>query len=179
MMISTEAEMLEQVKKQDQFIVFGKLSLIRILLRYLKKNDLLDKVAAVSVNGSQKRQEPILDCPVKSVKTLSDENKDRCVFIVESRQERWEKAHSAMEKHKFTNTVDVSYDLLAQIGAKEHIHLDFLCVGFGKCGTSSLHAALKKNKKVFLPKKKETLYLETKHFHLLKNRCLKKTTEVQ
>lgn len=41
------------------------------------------------------------------------------------------------------------------------VHLDFLCVGFPKCGTTSLHAALSQNPNVFLPKVKETDFINT------------------
>lgn len=39
------------------------------------------------------------------------------------------------------------------------VHLDFLCPGFGKCGTTSLHYALARNPKIFLPSVKETHFL--------------------
>lgn len=159
MAICKDTELLEQMKAQDNVIVYGKLSLVRIMLRYLKKNGMLDKVQAVSVHGNQKRQGELLGRPVLSLKMLSQEENAVPVFVVESREERWENAHKALETTGFTDVKDVSYDFMAEIGSKEHVHLDFLCVGFVKCGTSSLHAALKKNKHVFLPKKKETLYL--------------------
>lgn len=39
------------------------------------------------------------------------------------------------------------------------VHLDFLCAGFEKCGTTSLHYALAQNPRIFLPKVKETYFL--------------------
>ena len=39
------------------------------------------------------------------------------------------------------------------------VHIDFLCPGFAKCGTTSLHHALAQNSKIFLPKVKETCFL--------------------
>lgn len=159
MAICKGTELIEQIKAQDSVIIYGKLSLVRIMLRYLEKNGMRDHVLAVSVHGNQKRQGELVGCPVRSLKRLSQENTAVPVFLAESREERWENAHKALETIGFKNVQDVSYDLMAEIGAGEHVHLDFLCVGFVKCGTSSLHAALKKNKKVFLPKKKETLYL--------------------
>lgn len=57
--------------------------------------------------------------------------------------------------------IDLLYDeereLVFQSDSK--VHLDFLCTGFAKCGTTSLHYALTRNPKVFLPKVKETLFL--------------------
>lgn len=43
--------------------------------------------------------------------------------------------------------------------SESKVHLDFLCVGFSKCGTSSLQSALEKNPRVYLPKVKETFFL--------------------
>ena len=52
------------------------------------------------------------------------------------------------------------------------IYLDFLCCGFAKCGTTSLHVALKQNPAVYLPETKETAFIENiwlssahKNFH--------------
>lgn len=39
------------------------------------------------------------------------------------------------------------------------VHMDFLCPGFAKCGTTSLHYALSQNHKIFLPQVKETQFL--------------------
>lgn len=64
-----------------------------------------------------------------------------------------------LERKGYRNAVCIDYDLLSAIGSSEHVHLDFICVGFVKCGTTSLQAALIKNKNIFLPKKKETLYM--------------------
>lgn len=40
----------------------------------------------------------------------------------------------------------------------EKVHLDFLCVGFHKCGTTSLHVALQQNEHIFLPYVKENFF---------------------
>lgn len=39
------------------------------------------------------------------------------------------------------------------------VHMDFLCAGFAKCGTTSLHYALAQNPKIYLPAVKETYFL--------------------
>ncbi len=43
------------------------------------------------------------------------------------------------------------------------VHLDFLFVGFQKCGTSSLQDALMCNSNIFLPKTKETFFVKNIH----------------
>ncbi|MCM1266515.1 MAG: sulfotransferase domain-containing protein [Bacteroidales bacterium] len=39
------------------------------------------------------------------------------------------------------------------------VHIDFICAGFGKSGTTSLQYALEQNPKIFLPRVKETYFL--------------------
>ncbi len=57
--------------------------------------------------------------------------------------------------------IDIFEHNLAEdkICAQENkVQLDFLCVGFQKCGTTSLHSALLQNEKVYLPPLKETFF---------------------
>lgn len=43
--------------------------------------------------------------------------------------------------------------------SESKVHINFVCPGFAKCGTTSLHYALMQNPKIFLPKVKETFFL--------------------
>lgn len=62
--------------------------------------------------------------------------------------------------------LDEQIELIPLLNAKqkkifestEKIHLDFLCAGFHKCATTSLHEALRLNKNIFLPQVKETFF---------------------
>ncbi len=159
MKIYKDEEIIKLAGGQESIIVFGKLPLVRILLRYLKKEGLLDKVAGASVQGNQKRQGTLVGCPVHSMKELSQTASQSLVFVVEEKEERQQNACKVLEGLGYSDIAVVEYALMSQLGAREHVHLDFICVGFVKCGTTSLHAALKKNKDIFLPKKKETLYM--------------------
>lgn len=158
MEICNDTELVTKINEHREVIVFGKLSLVRIVLRYMKKNK-LPEAAAASVQGNQKREGMLVGCPVHSMKELAKEHQNALVLVVEEKAERRESAHAILDKLGYTTAADVKYSFLSELGAREHVHLDFICVGFVKCGTTSLHAALKKNKNVFLPKKKETLYL--------------------
>lgn len=57
--------------------------------------------------------------------------------------------------------IDLLYDEEREqvFQSNSKIHLDFLCAGFAKCGTTSLHYALTQNSRIFLPKVKETSFL--------------------
>ncbi|MCM1266517.1 MAG: sulfotransferase domain-containing protein [Bacteroidales bacterium] len=57
--------------------------------------------------------------------------------------------------------VDLLYDeeREAVFQSNSKVHFDFLCTGFAKCGTTSLHYALTQNPRFFLPEIKETSFL--------------------
>lgn len=57
--------------------------------------------------------------------------------------------------------VDLLYDEDREkvFESRSKVHLDFMCPGFAKCGTTSLHHALAQNPKIFLPSVKETHFL--------------------
>lgn len=57
--------------------------------------------------------------------------------------------------------VDLMYDEEREkiFESNSKVHLDFLCPGFAKCGTTSLHYALAQNPQIFLPSVKETHFL--------------------
>ena len=158
-MIKNKTELEEKIDELESFILLGKLNPMRILLRHLGEIGKKDKVAAVSVRASQKRQESVVGVDVGSMKKLAKEQGNIPVVIVEADEERRQKAKELAEEHGFDNFSFVDYDFISELGSGQHVGLDFLCVGFVKCGTSTLHMALKKNKSVYLPKKKETLYL--------------------
>ncbi len=40
------------------------------------------------------------------------------------------------------------------------VKLDFLCVGFAKCGTTSMQTALMRHPRIYLPKEKETFFIK-------------------
>lgn len=160
MKVLNNTEITDFIGRQERLVLYGKLSLVRIILRYLKKENLIQKVAAVSIQHPKKRNiETILGCPVLSIKRLAEDYKEIPIIIVNEKEQILKASEEAAVSNGFTDCYTIDYHYIASLGAKEHVHLDFLCVGFVKCGTSSLHAALKKNKNIFLPKKKETLYL--------------------
>lgn len=65
------------------------------------------------------------------------------------------------EKYPRAKIVDTfRYDEIERIfGETNKVHLDFLGVGFPKCGTTSLDGALRENKKIYLPPMKEIQFM--------------------
>lgn len=64
---------------------------------------------------------------------------------------RRERIKSCILYHE--NQMDVFNDPLK-------VKLDFLCVGFAKCGTTSMQAALSQHPKIYLPREKETFFIK-------------------
>lgn len=159
MKISREEDLQAKLQSQDQIVLYGELSLVRIVLRYMQKNNLSYKVIGVSLSSSKKMLFQVSGYKLRSIRNLSHQSQEALVLILENSEEKAASSQSLLEGMKWSNHAVIDYDLLAELGAKEHVHMGFICVGFVKCGTSSLHMALKKHKGVILPKKKETLYL--------------------
>lgn len=53
----------------------------------------------------------------------------------------------------------ITTEKIAKFPIKDRLKLDFLCVGFSKCGTTSLHAYFEQNPYVFVPEVKENQFL--------------------
>lgn len=159
MRISKEEDLQAKLQSQEQVILYGDLSLVRIILRYMQKNNLSDQVAGVSLSSSKKMLFQVLGYKLHSIRSLSHKKQEVLVLILENSEEKAASSQTLLERLQLNDYAVIDYNLLAELGSKEHVRMDFLCVGFVKCGTSSLHTALKKHKGVILPKKKETLYL--------------------
>ena len=158
MEIRDEKVILEEALKYQDIIIYGKRSLVNIMCRFLQNNNII--VNNVSYMENQSKQGEFLGVPFKSIAKMRSRAESCLVIaVVDHTEQKVTKVKSVLEEKQYKNIIYPTYELLSEIGTKEHAHLDFVCTGFVKCGTTSLHAALKKNKNVFLPKKKETLYM--------------------
>ena len=129
MKVLKNTEINEFIGQHEQITLYGKLSLIRILLRYLKRENLLQKIAAVSVQHPKKRKiETILDCPVYSIKKLAENYKELPIIIVNEKQEALNASEAAALSQGFTVCYTIDYNYIASLGANEHVDLYFLCV---------------------------------------------------
>lgn len=158
MNISTQDELLHAVEKSSKIIIYGKSSLVRILLRLLENEGKKSLVHGVRYTDSRKKGE-VLEIPVRSLDAMAECNTQADVFLVVSSEEKEASALKKLNEKGFSKIHCIDYDLMAKIGSTEHVHLDFICVGYVKCGTTSLQATLMKNSNIYLPKKKETLYM--------------------
>lgn len=159
MTIKNESQIIEEVEKSQELVLFGKTSLVNILCRYFSAEKI--PVQNISYVDDQKKSGNFCGIPLLSMEQIGKKRKNCLVLAVydNHNKQQTEIAEQILKGSGCKNIVYIDYELIAELGAKEHVHLDFVCAGFVKCGTSSLHKALKKHKKVFLPKKKETLYM--------------------
>lgn len=92
---------------------------------------------------------------------MPDSYKD-CVFLMAAVGGVKKELERSLEKYvPQEQIVDLLYSKEREevFQSESKVHLDFLCAGFSKCGTSSLQSALEKNRRVYLPKVKETFFL--------------------
>lgn len=159
MTIWEESQIVAEAEKYQGLVLYGKSSLVNILCRYFSARQI--EVQKVSYADYQEKSGSFCKSQVESIEKIGQENRDFLVFALYDHHDReqTELAKKLLAESGCKNIAYVDYELMAELGAREHAHLDFVCAGFVKCGTSSLHRALKKRKKIFLPKKKETLYM--------------------
>ena len=157
MTIWEESQIAAEAGKYQDIVLFGKPSLVNIMCRYFLANQMA--VQYVSYADNQKKSGAFCGVPFASVNKAVDQECLIFALYDSHDSEQTELAGQILYKSGCKNVAVIDYELIVEIGAKEHVHLDFVCGGFVKCGTSSLHSALKKHKRIFLPKKKETLYM--------------------
>ena len=159
MMIKDESQIIAEAQNSQEFVLFGKASLVNILCRYFSAKEIVAQ--NISYADNQEKSGSFCGIPFSSMRQIGEKRKDCLVFALYDNhdKEQTEFAEQILEESGCKNVVYVDYELIAGLGAREHVRLDFVCAGFVKCGTSSLHKALKKHKQIFLPKKKETLYM--------------------
>ncbi len=156
--ISTREELLQAADGSMPVILYGKASLIRIILRFLEREGKKKAVVGVCFADTD-RKEGSLGIPICSLKELAEYREQAQVLVALAREKQEKTALQKLEKKGYQKRICIEYNLLSEIGSSEHVHLDFICVGFVKCGTTSLQEALILNPDIYLPKKKETLYM--------------------
>lgn len=159
-----ELQLEEWMSQRNRVILYGEKSLVVILLRKYLQMGLEDDVAGVSYEGAKAERKAFLQLLVKPIEAyVSDMSAD--IIVLGQREEHVERLCERIKTQE-GRTVFVDYSLLAFMSQRDHVKLDFLCVGFTKCGTTSLHLALRKNKGIYLPRTKESRYIKWKNKYL-------------
>lgn len=155
--IQTEQELMQQSKHAKHVILYGEKSLVVIMLRYYLQYDMTSRILGLSYAHTEKESNAFLNISRKPI-TSYPPDKTTFIFILGRDAEQNNFLRSQLSGWENKQLIQIHYDLLASLSQKDHIPLDFLCVGFTKCGTTSLHTALHKNHQIYLPKRKEILY---------------------
>lgn len=154
--IQSREGLLEFLEQQEKVIVVEKYAVARIMVRFIQRQGFEQKLLRILAEVS--KEKVVLGKPCCSIREENEEE-GAVYLVVELRDNRHEKALAVLEERGIHNIVIISYEVFADISYEENPHLDFLCAGFTKCGTTSLSTALNMNKKIKLPKGKETFYL--------------------
>ena len=84
MRISKEEDLQAKFQSQEQVMLYGDLSLVRIILRYMQKNNLSDKVTGVSLSKSKKMLFQVLGYKLQSIRSLSHKKQEALILILEN-----------------------------------------------------------------------------------------------
>ncbi len=157
--IISREELLQAVKTAEQVVLCEKEKVARGMVRFLMREGLDEKIEGIAVFREMKNdQKKVFGKRFQEIKYF-EENKDALYMVIQLRNEAHLEVLDTLQERGYRNVALVDYEVFASILQEENPHLDFACVGFTKCGTTSLSAALRKLKEVYLPKGKETFYL--------------------
>ena len=163
--IHSEETLLESSRQWKHVIFYGEKSLTVIMLRYFHQHNLDSRVIGLSYTKTSKVSTALLDKPLKPVISYLPEE-STCIYILGRDSAQADLLLSKLSGWSDSQIILLDYSLLVSLSQRENVPLDFLCVGFTKCGTTSLHTALNKNKQIYLPKRKEILYGRWKNHYL-------------
>lgn len=162
--VSTEAELLSQLQKSERIILMECKRTAMVMARYLKRKGLLERVTDVYASSKSKKKRSYLGIPSKRLAKVED-LPEAAYVMVEVPKHLDDSALQELENRGLTEAIILDYDLFAEISKEENPHLDFLCVGFTKCGTTSLNNAFRMHEDLYMPKGKETFYLHWRHHY--------------
>lgn len=154
MIVKTEEQLLAEVNKTEKVLIYGSGNIARTMIRYFQKKEIvLEGIAVRKAAG-----ESMFGFETKHLDNFTDlcEN---CTVVICATSGDYESAHKFVENRGFKNIIIVDYEFYVDLSVAENVHMDFLCAGFSKSGTTSLQTAFKTHPAIFLPKNKESYYL--------------------
>lgn len=155
--VRTERELLERLEGHKIILVECKRT-ANVMARYLKGQGLLEQVESVLLAPRSKGLKSYQGVACRKMRR-TDVFPDGIYLVVELRENYHQVALDQLDKLGNTNVILVDYELFAELSRRENPKLDFMCVGFTKCGTTSLNNAFRMNEEIRMPKGKETFYL--------------------
>ncbi len=163
--IHSKKELLEISQQEKQVILYGEKSLAVIMLRYYQQHGLDTQIIGLSYTQTAEESTTLLNKALKPISAYCPDE-STYIYILGRDSAQTDLLKSTLSDWSESQLVIIHYELLVSLSKRENVPLDFLCVGFTKCGTTSLHTALNKNKQIYLPKRKEILYGRWKNRYL-------------
>lgn len=163
--IQTKETLKEWISKGEKFVLFGDKPLVTILLRYFVSINEKDRIRGLAHIYTKKEHMAFDEFVVKPVNEYKS-RKDSQIFVLGRKEEDCQLLKERLADWEEEQICYIDYHLLASFSYKDNVNLDFLCVGFTKCGTTSLYWALRKNKQLYMPREKESLYGKWKEQYL-------------
>lgn len=163
--IQTKEELTSWIKQQKRIILYGDKSLAVILLRYCLSMNMKEKLRGLSFEQTKTEHIVFEEYDVKPIEAYSVES-DCKVLVLGRNNKHCQLLCNRIKNWEWQQLCFIDYRLAASLSWKDNVKLDFLCVGFTKCGTTSLYQALRKNKGIYIPKEKEILYGKWKNQYL-------------
>ena len=170
--ISNSDELAACIKQYDKFYVYGTGVVVRTVVRYLISPEVgLIPENIIRSNGKPPKGVRELKNAkisrtakeIKGIKVIKlnkfKRRKDSYLMVVAARTESLESIELKMQEIGVSDYVAIDEQLYLEWSWAENVPMSFLSPGFAKCATSALNTALKKNKKIFLSKQKETNYM--------------------
>lgn len=156
--ISTEKELLDQLNSSEKIVLVECKRTANVMSRWLKEQGLLQRVTHILSAPKSKKLKSYQGIPTQKMQQM-ETLPQGTYLVVELRDDYHMDALNELEKRGISQVILVDYELFAQLSRRENPKLDFLCVGFTKCGTTSLNNAFRQNEQIKMPKGKETFYL--------------------
>lgn len=157
-LIQNENELLAKLERYPHILIIGKNSFSFPLYRYFSKlNSRLPANERPLIKFMN-----ITACMQKFIQFIQSHNQ----LLICTYETSAEEEQILAEYNSNYTIAQISHSLFTTISVQEHPHLDFICTGFVKSGTTSLQIALRKHPEIFLPKGKETHYLHWKNRYL-------------
>lgn len=157
MQISTKEQFDNLIGKLDSLYIYGAGKWGKEIVDYLyeiKYHDKIRKILVSSIEGNQNeyRQIPVVElkkenCIDACILICVKEKEDICKLLIDIGIDNYVELENIVWLKERKQGINISW-------------YDFVVAGWPKCGTTTLHAVMKKNKNIYLPEKKETLFYE-------------------
>ncbi len=156
--IHTKEELTKVFEEEEDLVIVQHKRVARVLLRFAGHLPFQPQIKEVLTFIPLTAPKKILGTPCVDT-TMTTARAKALYVIVRLHEEAHEEAVEAAKQFGAVRILLVDYEVFAEISQQENPHMDFLCVGFTKCGTTSLSNALRECPEIVLPKGKETFYM--------------------